>query len=124
MNDGGISQSFTSEAGVATALEDAPRRRIGLTTRILLSLSVGCLSTGLLCALSLLTFAKQSGNNMAWKGLYAVIIYLWTPAYYCASLFHTTEFEQAIWLTVIFNVIIYSLVVFVGSSLLTKWIRR
>jgi hypothetical protein len=124
MSDDGRSRSSFNEAGVATAREEAPRRRIGLATRILLSFSVGCLSTGVLCALSLLAFVKQNNNMAGWKGLYEVIAYLWSPAVYCASLFPTTEFERTIWLVVIFNVIIYSSVVFLGSSLLIRLRRR
>jgi hypothetical protein len=104
--------------------QEAVYKPISLTNRILLSLSAGCLITGVLYLLFLLALVRMADNRGAgWTRLYDVMSGLWSPAIRCSEYFHLTG-PGHIWLAVACNVIIYSFSVFVISSIYLRWVKR
>jgi len=101
------------------------RKRV---SHVLLSFSGGFLLTGLLYVLYLLALIKTTSNGThGWIRLNKVMTTLWSPALYCATRLCPTGLQSGmvlIWATVLFNVLIYSLVIYVISSVWLKWVRR
>ncbi|HJP95815.1 MAG TPA: hypothetical protein VJ843_00430 [Candidatus Saccharimonadales bacterium] len=101
---------------------------ISLTSRILLSLSAGCLITGamgFLFILALLKVNNQGGSG--WERLLDVVSKLWTPAAYCCAKLRPAGLEDMraeLGLTAFYNVMIYSLAVLLISGIYDKWVKR
>jgi hypothetical protein len=128
MGDSERSDSSSARELLNNSRQETPYQPISMTSRILLSLSAGCLITGVLYLLFLLAIVRMGSNRGAgWVQLYDVVSSLWNPAVYCAAYLHSGGLDSGlrfIWLTVVCNVVIYSFAILVISSVYLKWVKR
>jgi hypothetical protein len=104
----------------------AASQPISFATRLLLSLSFGCLFTGMLYLLFLLAAVNMARSKwMGWKNLYDVVTTLGWPAIRCAMYLHPEGLDKEfLWLVVASNVVIYSSMVLLISSVYLRWAKH